>query len=145
MTPNSETATNNQTSSPDKTRSMRGRKLPKSKASTRRAPKRTGRARSAAGGNSYIEAASRYLSQGRRAATSVSGWAADGARKALPLAKRHIPDQRQLQDIIENRPLVLGAIGLGIGAIVGLMLSQGPMPGHAFSRPMPTTRKSRKR
>jgi hypothetical protein len=46
---------------------------------------------------------------------------AEGAGRAMPLASR-LPDQRMVQRLVDERPYMLGAIGLGIGALVGLML-----------------------
>jgi hypothetical protein len=33
-----------------------------------------------------------------------------------------MPDQRMVQKLADERPYMLGAIGLGIGAMIGLML-----------------------
>lgn len=33
-----------------------------------------------------------------------------------------MPDQRMVQKFVDERPYVLGAIGLGLGAMIGLML-----------------------
>jgi len=49
-------------------------------------------------------------------------WASEGASRALPLAARRMPDQRMVQKLVDERPYMLGAIGLGIGAMIGLML-----------------------
>lgn len=40
----------------------------------------------------------------------------------MPLASRGFGDQRMVQRLVDERPYMLGAIGLGIGAIIGLML-----------------------
>lgn len=44
------------------------------------------------------------------------------AGRAIPLASRGLGDQRVVQRLADERPYVLGAIGLGIGAVIGLML-----------------------
>jgi hypothetical protein len=33
-----------------------------------------------------------------------------------------MPDQRMVQRLVDERPYMLGALGLGIGAMIGLML-----------------------
>jgi hypothetical protein len=71
--------------------------------------------------------ASRFLSSGRKAAGNAYEWAAEGASRAVPLASRAMPDQRMVQRLVDERPYMLGAIGLGIGAMIGLML---PSPLH---------------
>ena len=40
----------------------------------------------------------------------------------MPLASRSMPDQRMVQRLVDERPYMLGALGLGIGAMIGLML-----------------------
>lgn len=77
---------------------------------------RGSRSTAAAESNSGI--ASRVLSRGRKAAA----WAVEGASRAVPLASRSMPDQRMVQRLVDERPYMLGAIGLGIGAVIGLML-----------------------
>lgn len=66
--------------------------------------------------------ATRLLSRGKRAAGSAYEWAAEGAGRALPLAARRLPDQRMVQKLADERPYMLGVLGLGIGAMIGLML-----------------------
>jgi hypothetical protein len=66
--------------------------------------------------------ASRLLSRSRRAAGSAYEWAAEGASRAIPLASRSMPDQRTVQRLVDERPYMLGALGLGIGAMIGMML-----------------------
>lgn len=72
--------------------------------------------------------ASRLLSRGRRAAGGAYEWAAEAGSRAMPLAS-HLPDQRMVQRFVDQRPYMLGALGLGIGAMIGLML-----PGALFLR-----------
>ena len=76
--------------------------------------------RSSSGNSSGI--ASRLLLRSRRAAGSAYEWAAEGASRAMPLASRSMPDQRMVQRLVDERPYMLGALGLGIGAMIGLML-----------------------
>jgi hypothetical protein len=42
-----------------------------------------------------------------------------------------MPDQRMVQRLVDERPYMLGALGLGIGAMIGLML---PSPLQMGSR-----------
>ena len=121
MTPNT-TATNGQTPSSDKSKATRGRKPAKRKATA----KRGARDRSAAGG--YSDTASRLMSRGKQEIGGAYVWAANGAGRALPQAARHLPDRKTLQGVLEERPFLLGAIGLGVGAMIGMML-----PGHLVS------------
>lgn len=67
----------------------------------------------------------------RRSGRSTSSSASSGgigarllasAGRAIPLATRSLPDQRMVQRLVDERPYMLGAIGLGIGAMIGLML-----------------------
>jgi hypothetical protein len=48
----------------------------------------------------------------------------------MPLARSAIPDQRLVQRLVDERPYMLGAIGLGIGAMIGMMLPN-PFNGSA--------------
>ncbi len=95
------------------------------KSAAKAGPKRSGRntaKKSAAARTGYAGAATRLLRRGKRAAGGAYEWAAEGASRALPLAARGIPDQRMVQKLADERPYMLGAIGLGIGAMIGLML-----------------------
>ena len=47
----------------------------------------------------------------------------------MPLASRSMPDQRMVQRLVDERPYMLGALGLGIGAMIGLMLPS-PLSGR---------------
>ncbi|MCA3575361.1 MAG: hypothetical protein IOC86_15695 [Aestuariivirga sp.] len=46
-----------------------------------------------------------------------------------------MPDQRMVQRLVDQRPYMLGALGLGIGAMIGLML-----PSPLFSHSGASTR-----
>ena len=83
-------------------------------------------------GSSSSGIASRFLSRSRRAAGSALEWAAEGASRAVPLASRTMPDQRMVQRLADERPYMLGALGLGIGAMIGLMLPS-PLSMRGFS------------
>lgn len=96
----------------------RSRSSGQSEGSSRVASSRRGGRSSRRSSGSEAGIASRVLSGGRRAAV----WAAEGASRAIPLASRGIGDQRMVQRLADERPYMLGAIGLGIGAMIGLML-----------------------
>ncbi len=139
MTPNTTTATNGQTPSTDRIKPARSRKPAKRKtaARSRRSTKRQASA-------SYSDTASRLMSQSKQALGTAYGWATDNAGRALPRAARYVPDQRTLQNLVEERPLVLGAIGLGLGAMIGMLLPSRLMGGRSPAR-RPARRTARKR
>lgn len=143
MTPNTTAATNGQTPAAERIKIARSRKPVKRKsaAASRRSAKRPAKRGNASG--SYSDTASRLMSQGKQALGDAYGWASDNAGRALPRAARYVPDQRTLQNLLEERPLVLGAIGLGLGAIIGMMLPSRLMGGSAPAR-RPARRSSRK-
>jgi len=58
----------------------------------------------------------------------------------MPLASRSMPDQRMVQRLVDERPYMLGALGLGIGAMIGLML---PSPLSSMTRRSGRGRSSR--
>ena len=105
---------------------------PRSSRSRRTSSGRSSR-KSASGSASGI--ASRFLSRGRKAAGNAYDWATEGASRAIPLASRSMPDQRMVQRLVDQRPYMLGALGLGIGAMIGLML-----PSPLFSHSGASTR-----
>jgi hypothetical protein len=85
------------------------------------------------------------MSRGKRALGGAYDWAAVGAGRALPRAARHLPDQRTLQSLFEDRPLLLGAIGLGLGAMIGMMLPGRLMSGKSSSARRRSGRSSRRK
>ena len=141
MTPNTST-TNGQSTAIE--RAKPPRKPAKRKAAARRGAKRSsGNRRSAESG--YSATASRLMSRGMQVAGDAYGWAAEGAGRALPLAASRMPDQRSMQRMIDERPYVLGAIGLGIGAMIGMMLPSRMMSIPGITQKRPAGRRSRKR
>lgn len=82
-----------------------------------KAKRRSSSAEASAGG-----LASRLLTRGRRAAGNAYEWAAEGASRAMPLSSSSSSDQRLVQRFVDERPYMLGALGLGLGAMIGLML-----------------------
>lgn len=77
----------------------------------------------------YVDGASALLSQGKQAVDGAYEWVAESA-------ERMMPDRRPLQNLFEEQPLIVGAIGLGIGAVIGMMI-----PGHAMSSDTGSQRK----
>ena len=120
MTTNTTAATNGEMPASNKKKSERATKPVKRKAASRTPAKRAARGKASAG--NYSEAASKLMSRGMKAAGGAYEWAAEGAGRALPLAAAHMPDQRTVRRLADERPYVLGAIGLGIGAMIGLIL-----------------------
>jgi hypothetical protein len=130
MTPNNTptTATNGQTSSE---RNKTGRS---SKAGGR--GQGGGRGMGADQGESsgrYGGAASRLMSQGRQALGGAYGWASEAGR-SFPRASEYVPDRSTLRNLFEERPLVIGAIGLGLGAVIGMMMPSRLMGGNSSGR-----------
>ena len=56
------------------------------------------------------------LAKGRSALSGAYDWAGE-AGASMPL-----PSQRSVQSVIDERPLLVGAVGLGIGVILGAFL-----------------------
>lgn len=144
MTTNTATATNGHTSPAVKGKSARGSKPARRSATSRPKAKRTAKPAGSVTG-SYSASASRLLSRGTKAAGSAYEWAAEGAGRAAPLAARHMPDQRTIQRLVDDRPYVLGAIGLGIGTMIGLMLPARLLGGTVVAQPRATKRARAKR
>ena len=144
------TANNGNAPSLGKTTPTRGRKPAKRKATAASHPAARGAAKRQAKGHPaagrYSKTASRLMSRGKRAIGGAYEWAADGAGRALPRAASHLPDQRALQSMFEDRPMLLGVIGLGVGAMIGMMLPRHQMGGYSSpARGQGRGRASRKR
>lgn len=75
-------------------------------------------------------------------------WAGE-AGSALPRTARqlNLPDQKSLQTLIDEKPLILGAVGLGIGVVLGAMLPSTRRVGNFVSGngKRPAARKSRRK
>jgi len=142
MTTSPATVTNGQTPKAGNGKTMRGAKKPLRSAARQRTAKPVTKA--AAVGSGYSAAASRLLSRGAKAAGGAYDWAVEGAERAAPIAARHMPDHRTVQRLADERPYILGAIGLGIGAMIGLMLPARLMGGTDVPPAPKAKRKSRK-
>jgi len=107
------------------------------KRATKRRPTNGGRAgprsRSATGrsiplsGNRIASAGSR---RGKRLIEDAQNWA-DDARRAVPRLARnmHLPSPPSLETFTEANPVILGAVGLGIGVIIGALLPRDVFQG----------------
>jgi hypothetical protein len=61
--------------------------------------------------------------RGKRLVDEADGWV-DDARGAAPriAANMHLPSARRIGSFAEANPVLLGAVGLGIGVIIGALL-----------------------
>ena len=83
----------------------------------------------------YGESAARFLTRAKSAIGDAYGWAGE-ATSALPKTMRDmgLPSQRSMRNLLEEKPLVLGALGLGIGVALGAMLPPAGQLSSRFSR-----------
>ena len=90
----------------------------------------------------YSDSAARLIARGKSAFGDAYAWAGE-AGSALPRTTRDLglPDQKSLKAMIDDRPLIIGAVGLGIGVALGSMLPTVGMTGRA----KPAVAKSRRR
>lgn len=115
--PNSETAKSSPT--PKKRRATRQSAAARKRRSTS-TTKQSARANGRAGSTS----ASKFLKQGRDALSGAYDQVSSASR-SLPNMTRYVTDGRSRQSItrmIEERPLVLGAVGLGIGMVLAALI-----------------------
>ena len=91
------------------------------KRATRTATKRLSKGQSTFAG--YSDSASRLIARGKAAFGDAYAWAGE-ASSSLPRSTRDLglPDQKSLKAMIDDRPLIIGAVGLGIGVALGSML-----------------------
>lgn len=80
--------------------------------------KRSSRSRSRRRSNGTVNT---LMARGRSALNQAYGLA-EQAGSASSRAVRKMPDTRSLQTMMDERPLLLGAVGLGIGVLIGAML-----------------------
>ncbi len=98
------------------------------KRASRAATKRLSKGQSTFAG--YSDSAARLIARGKEAFGDAYAWAGE-AGSALPKATRdHLPDQKSLKTMIDERPLIIGAVGLGIGVALGSMLPTIRLPGR---------------
>lgn len=95
-----------------------GRRSRRASASRQSGSKRSARSRSSRRSNGV---ANTLMAGGRSAlnqAYNLAGQAGNAGSRAI----RNMPDSRSLQTMMDERPLLLGAVGLGIGVLIGAML-----------------------
>ena len=111
------------------------------KRTTRAATKRLSKGQSTFAG--YSDSASRLISRGKAAFGDAYAWAGE-ASHSLPRSTRDLglPDQKSLKAMIDDKPLIIGAVGLGIGVALGSMLPTVGLTGKA--KPAPTKSRRRK-
>jgi hypothetical protein len=72
------------------------------------------------------------LRRGRETISRAYGWAHDAAEGAH-LPSLRLPQRRDLSHLTEANPLLLGAVGLGLGVAIGTLFPRG-MARRASSR-----------
>ena len=116
-----------QTQSPDQTKgkTAEGAKAPvrKKKLKSLRRGSTLKRAAKELSTSGYSRQAQQLFNRGKTAIQAATDWAGTTV-KHLPYAARNlnVPDQKAAMDFAEQRPLVVGAVGLGIGLVVGALL-----------------------
>lgn len=97
---------------------------------SRTASKRVSKAQSTFAG--YSDSAARLIARGKSAFGDAYAWAGE-ASSALPRSTRDfgLPDQKSLKAMIDDKPLIIGAVGLGIGLALGSMLPSVGFAGKA--------------
>ncbi len=71
----------------------------------------------------YSDSAQRLIKRGKAALGEASNWAGETAH-ALPKTARAlgVPNQKAVQTFMSEKPLIVGAIGLSLGVVLGAML-----------------------
>ena len=73
--------------------------------------------------NGLGTSAQQALRAGRKAMTSAYGIATSGLSRSLPRARAMVPHTpRNLQQMVENNPLLIGVIGIGVGLLLGALM-----------------------
>ena len=111
MSPQADETAPVETSAPTKRKSAR-------KPRARKVAKRRGRSSPEVQGR-----AERVIRQGKRVMNKAYDWAGDASRAVPRLTKQlRLPQRSDLDDL--TNPLVVGAIGLGIGVVLGTLMPQ---------------------
>lgn len=123
-----------------KTKPVARRLTASAKRASRGATKRANAQSTFAG---YSDSAARLIARGKSAFGDAYAWAGE-ASNALPRTARDfgLPDQKSLKAMIDDRPLIIGAVGLGIGLALGSML---PSVGFTAKAKPTLARSSRRR
>src|SRR5437762_4061438 len=108
--------------------SARKRASKRSQARARRAAPRNRSIQNRLLARDYGGAATDLARRGKRLVGDAYGWV-DEARNAVPrLAKgMHLPSPRAFESFVEANPVLLGAVGLGIGVVIGALLPRDAM------------------
>ena len=87
----------------------------------------------------YSDSAARLIARGKTAFGDAYAWAGD-ASSALPRTRRDLglPD---LKAMIDDKPLIIGAVGLGIGVALGTMLPTAGIAGKGKPAPARSPRR----
>ena len=97
----------------------------------------------------YGDSAAKFIARGKSAFGNAYSWAEE-AGSTLPRRVRQmgLPTPNTLQHFFVERPLVLGAVGLGIGMALGAMMPSAiggwPAKPHGVGSP-PAARKARRK
>ena len=110
------------------------------KKASRAATKRLAKGQSTFAG--YSDSAARLIARGKAAFGDAYAWAGE-ASHSLPRSTRDLglPDQKSLKAMIDDRPLIIGAVGLGIGVALGSMLPTVGLTGKAKTAPTKSRRR----
>ena len=124
-----------------KTKPAARKQAASAKRASRSATKRVAKGQSTLAG--YSNSASRLIARGKAAFGDAYAWAGE-ASHSLPRNTRdlHLPDQKSLKAMIDDRPLIIGAVGLGIGVALGSML---PTVGSLTRRAKPAVSRAARR
>jgi hypothetical protein len=78
--------------------------------------------------SNYRRKATDLARRGKRLVDDAYGWA-DEARSAVPRLTKgiHLPSPRTIESFAEANPVLLGAVGLGIGVVIGALLPRDAM------------------
>jgi hypothetical protein len=121
---------NQQTASNTKAKILTGVKSTtrKAKATAKRTTRATNRLASETQSTlqGYSASAQRFIKRGKAAFGEASAWAGKTAGE-LPKTARNVgvPNQQAVQTFMSERPLIVGAVGLGLGVVLGSMLPSG--------------------
>ena len=119
-----------------------------SKPKKRASPPSTKRAthQTLAASNGYGDSAARLISKGKEAFGSAYDWAGEATRNVPRAVKNmHMPEPRAIQSLVQEKPLILGAVGLGIGVVIGAMLPSSRFGAVASNKRPTRTAGKRKR
>lgn len=130
-----------------KRQAAKAKARPSRKASAKR-PAVAAAKRSAPAGGGYSDTTARFIAKGKSAFGDAYTWAGE-AGSDLPRRVRgmNLPNHNSVQTYLVERPLVLGAIGLGLGMALGAMIPSriGSWPAVSTPRRPTGTAKARRK